>query len=468
MKKKGFVIAMTMAAVLGAGVPAYPASALNAMAPYTEYVSPDTFYNGAMLELNPTGNVDTWITTQLERMKREFHINTVNLYGLESFSAKEKLFSELKRLGMQAVVRIEGYSQDFAFQESDLPYIVGVYDDLLDFVCQPAHRDQVAYFSLNMPVDDGSVQQKLGGINSELSKQRQVTYAQAFVKRMREETAARGFADAKMFLSIFYGWDNSYQIPSYASAGADGYFMNNYSYPKNDSYIPDETASDADLINRARLSNALSRYRSQYPGKPLVVEFGFHTMEYNGYVKPNQTAGLVMNREAKARAIRATIEYYRSAAPEFRGALYFGYNLYKEEGNPPAVMDWTLDYPDDSPATTAGKTTTTARATAGTTASADVSGGAPAGPAEPQGTAGSGTGDTSLQTGAGTSSAASSQTGAFPSATSASPADGSGPEQKKGMSTATKAALGVLGGLTAVLAGLLGAWFWMNRKKRPE
>ena len=82
-----------------------------------------------------------------------------------------------------------------------------------------------------------------------------------------------------MYLSIFYGWDNSFKIPSYASAGADGYFMNNYTYPKNDNSIPDETASDADLINRARLSISVSKFLRDYPDKPLVVEFGFHTLE---------------------------------------------------------------------------------------------------------------------------------------------------------------------------------------------
>ena len=92
----------------------------------------------------------------------------------------------------------------------------------------------------------------------------------------------RGFTDAQMYLSIFYGWDNSFKVPSYASAGADGYFMNNYTYPKNDNNIPDETASDADLINRARLSISVSKFLKDYPDKPLVVEFGFHTLEYNG------------------------------------------------------------------------------------------------------------------------------------------------------------------------------------------
>ncbi len=360
MIKKGIILAMITAMAMSGSIPANSAKALSSMTPYTSQVSPDTFYNGAMLDLKRDGNSAQWVANELENMKNQYNINTVNIYGLESFDRngntnKDALFAALKRLGMKVVVRIESYSDKFAFQVSDLSYIINVYKDLLDYVCKPENRGQVAYFSLNIPVDDPNVQNKIGGINSELSKQRQVSYTQAFVYRMRQETAARGFENAPMFLSIFYGWDNSFDIPSYASAGADGYFMNNYSYPKSAGYVPDETASDADLINRARLSISVSKFQSQYKGKPLVVEFGFHTMEYNGGKKPNQTAGLVTNRSAKARAIRATIEYYKTI-PEFRGALYFGYNLYKEEGNPPAVMDWTLKYPDELPSETSSTT----------------------------------------------------------------------------------------------------------------
>ena len=200
--------------------PATQAAALNSMAPYDKMVSPNEFYNGAMLDLKPTGDAGEWIRTELRTMKNEFNINTVNIYGLEGFRAKDALFDELKRLDMQVVVRIESYSSTFAFQVSDLDWIFNRYKDLLDYVCAPGRREQVAYFSLNMPVDDGSVQNRLqGGINGQQSKERQVSYAKAFVEKMRAETAARGFSTAKMFLSIFYGWDNSFDIPSYASAG---------------------------------------------------------------------------------------------------------------------------------------------------------------------------------------------------------------------------------------------------------
>lgn len=94
---------VTTAAVLGMGFSAMPAGALSAMAPYEAWVSPDSFYSGAMLELKRDGDVSSWITSELSTMKNEYNINTVNLYGLESFRHTEKLFDELKRLGMQAV-----------------------------------------------------------------------------------------------------------------------------------------------------------------------------------------------------------------------------------------------------------------------------------------------------------------------------------------------------------------------------
>lgn len=452
--KKGFVFIMSILVTTGM-VPALKTAALSNMAPYDKMTSPTDFYNGAMLDLRPTGDAAAWIKSQLQTMKNEYNINTVNIYGLEGFSAKDALFAELKRLNMQVVVRIESYSSSFAFLESDLEWIMNKYRSLLDYVCSADKRAQVAYFSLNMPVDDGNVQRKLeGGINGQQSRQRQVSYATAFVARMRQETANRGFAGAKMFLSIFYGWDNSFQVPSYAPAGADGYFMNNYSYPKNN-IVPDETASDENLINRARLSISVAKYRSQYPGKPLVTEFGFHTMEYNGGKRPNQTAGLVANKAAKIRAIKATIAYYKTV-PEFRGALYFGYNLYKEEGNPPAVMDWTLRYPDEpapsvtTPSTASGSATTASAPAAAASTAAGMSGSVTAtAPETPH-----------------TDDITSATQTASVARTVAAQTDGeNGGRTKKGLSAAVQAGIGVAVFLTLTLLGTGGVWLYFKRKK---
>ena len=357
MKMKRFLaggVALLMSALLftpGLNSAAAAEQPVNQMTPYDTYVEPDTFFNGAVLDLKKEGDVHAWITRELENMKYGYNINTLNVYGLEGFDSgdstenKDFLFKELARLGMKIVVRIESYSNTFAFQVSDLDYVFNTDQKLIEYVCGDGKRQQVAYFSLNMPVDDPQVQQKLeGGINGAQSKERQVSYATAFVKRMRETTASYGFTDAKMYLSIFYGWDNGFQTPSYAPAGADGYFMNNYSYPVNKNNLPDASASGEELINANRLAISLNTYLSQYPGKPLVIESGFHTLEYNNGVAPNQTAGLVKDQAAKIKAMKATMEFY-GQYPEFRGWLYFGYNLYKEEGSPPAVMDWSLVYP---------------------------------------------------------------------------------------------------------------------------
>ena len=352
MKRKIISLALTLLMAVGAatGVMAADEGATGVMTPYAESADPETFWNGATFELQRTENTNEWITRELERMHDRYHINTVTIYGLENFDDagsdeyKTHLFNELKRLDMRAVVRIESYdAENFAFTKEDAAKVMESHRALVQFVSKPENRDQVAYFALNMPVDDGTVQANLGGVNSETSKKNQVTYAEEIVRLMREETAACGFEDAKMFLSVFYGWDNTYDIPSYASAGADGYFINNYSYPEGK--IPTAEDDDATLINADRLSISMETYRSQYGDAPVVIECGFHTMEYNGGEATNQTAGLVADVAAKRKAMRAMVEFYQQNYPEVRGILYFGYNLFKEEGNPPTVMDWSLEYP---------------------------------------------------------------------------------------------------------------------------
>ena len=302
---------------------------------------------GATLALDDAALRQADLCGLLEQMKRD-GFNTVNFYGLERANANwDDLFAALDRLRMQAVVRIEDYSAGFSFSaQADVPDVLGRYQALLDYVCAEEHRRAVAYFALNMPVDDGRVTGPLGGVNSPECRRRQVEYAAALVSAMRMETHRRGFSTARLYLSVFYGWDNTYDVPSYQPAGADGYFLNNYSYPAVDRRAPALPCADTELINQARLSVAVEKYRSQYPGMPLMVEFGFHTLEYNHGRWPGQTAGLVSDRPAKEQAIRATLAYY-DTVPEYQGYLYFGYNLYKEEGEPPAVMDWALRYPQE-------------------------------------------------------------------------------------------------------------------------
>lgn len=301
---------------------------------------------GATLALDGTSCPREQLARLLEQM-RQAGFNTVNFYGLEHIPDKwGEVFRELARLDMRAVVRIEDYGPDFSFSRQDVPRVLEHYQALLDFVCLPEHRGQVAYFALNMPVDDGAVTARLGGVNTPLSRERQREYAGAFVSAVRMETHRRGFQSARLYLSVFYGWDGTYHVPSYSEAGADGYFVNNYSYPAQEGQAPTLPCQEETLINRPRLQRAVERFQQQYPDMPLVVEFGFHTLEYNQGRWPAQTAGLVADRAAKRRAIEATLRYY-DTVPEYEGFLYFGYNLYKEEGDPPAVMDWTLVYPQE-------------------------------------------------------------------------------------------------------------------------
>lgn len=281
------------------------------------------------------------LTALLEGMKRD-GFNTVNVYALEEYKFIDHFFTELARLQLYVVVRIEAYSDDFAFKRADIGYILEKYEKLLNLVCVPGNARCVRYFALNMPVDDPAVQVKFGGVNTATCIESQVDYAQYFVAAMRDETGRRGFESAKLFLSVFYGWDNSFNTPGYKAAGADGYFLNNYSYPKTNT-IPHNDMEDEDLINAERLSVSIGKFQNQYRGKPLVIEFGFHTLEYNGGEKPDQTAGLVDMRKTKKRAIEATHSFYEGV-DECTGYLYFGYNLYKKEGIPPAVMDWTYTY----------------------------------------------------------------------------------------------------------------------------
>lgn len=327
------------------------AAALSDMTPYDEALGTDEYFSGATYIL-PTdaADVNAEITSDLERMKNDYNINTISLYDLENLDKdgdntyKDHLFDELERLSMKAVVRIENYNaSSFTFSSEDIDYIMDYYSELIEYVSGADRKGQVAYFALNMPVDDGTVQGNLGGINSESYISNQVTYAEEFVSRMREVTAGYGFTDAKMYLSVFYGWDNSYNTPSYTSAGADGYFINNYSYPKNPQSPPDAAADNDELINAEGLKKGIDKYISQYKDAPLVIEYGFHTLEYNDGVVSDQTARLVADREAKAKAFKAVSEFY-SQYDFVRGMMYFGYNLYKEEGSNNLMLDWTLYY----------------------------------------------------------------------------------------------------------------------------
>lgn len=331
---------------------------LDVMTPYLEDRSTDEYFAGVTFDLSATGRNSYAITRELERM-RTLNINTITVYGLEneSRSIRDHLFSELARLGMKIVVRIESYdASTFAFTESDAHRVLDSYTSLLDYVSADSRKDTVAYFAVNMPVDDTRVQDNAGGLNSEQWINAQVSYAKTIITLLRNHTSDLGFDDAKFYLSVHYGWDNTFDIPSYRDSGADGYFINCYSYPYlhgGDDGRGDTKPSADDpvdqLIDKHQIDTCMNKYKSQYQLEdgsyaPVVMEFGFHTMEYNNWKKTDQTAGLVWDREAKKVAMQESVKYYDEQYPFVRGVMYFGYNLLKTEGADNAMMDWTLVY----------------------------------------------------------------------------------------------------------------------------
>lgn len=317
------------------------------MTPYRQQVNADEFVCGATFVLENRADYAAWLNRELSRAKNTYHLNTITVYGLESYDPayRSALFDLLNKLDIKIVVRIEGYDKTFAFSKDDVGKIIKRHEDLIRFTCKKENRGTVLYYALNMPIDDPVVQANLGGVNSDLSKDRQKTYAEELIRRMREITAAEGNSGAKLYLSVFYGWDDSFEIPSYVSAHADGYFINNYAYPAGKK-LPSVSEGAENVFNLASLKGTMDRFLKDYPNKPnLVVECGFHTLEYNKGVWPDQTAGLVLDRAAKEAAMKGTVDFYRRNYPFVRGIMYFGYNLFKEEGKPLTVLDWAMQYP---------------------------------------------------------------------------------------------------------------------------
>lgn len=327
--------------------------------PYPTNIDFDDFLCGATYEL-PSSH--TAILNDLRKAKEEAHLNTITVYGLENANntVKDTLFSALKELDMKIAVRIESYDKDFAFREKDAKKVVDNYSSLIEYVCAPERRNLVAYFALNMPVDDGTVQKNAGGLNTPAWIDAQVVYAEEFVRLMNAEMNKYS-CHIPLYLSVFYGWQNDFKVPSYKSAGADGYFMNNYSYPlrgyefddwDSSKYedLPDSSWSDDDLINADRLAISMATFKRQYEENgivpPLVMEWGIHTAEYNNKKPTGQSAGLVKDMESKKKALSATYDFYRENYNFVQGFQYFGYNLYKREGSENAVMDWCLRYTD--------------------------------------------------------------------------------------------------------------------------
>ncbi|GAA3340392.1 hypothetical protein GCM10020358_27820 [Amorphoplanes nipponensis] len=334
--KLAYVLTLTLAALPLAGCGSAgddrPARACPAGTPaaLTPYPGPAGWIQGA-----------TWAPTadpagDLRRMRDGYGIDTVNVYGLETWSGArlEALFTALAELGMRAVVRLEAYDPaTFAFRPEDAAQVLARHRELLD----RARGRPVAYLALNMPVDDPRVQARLGGVNSPLSVARQVAYARTLVGLVRPHAGG-----APIFLGLFYGWDGSYRVPSYRDSGADGYVLTSYSYPG--ARVAQAGSGPDELIDAPRLRAVADRAVAAHPGAPLIVEYGFQTLAAQNAM-PDQTAGLVADVTVKRAALRATTHFYCSRYPAVIGTTYFGYNIVKAEGNPPRTLDYGLINP---------------------------------------------------------------------------------------------------------------------------
>jgi hypothetical protein len=235
------------------------------------------------------------------------------------------------------VLRLEEYDPEtFAFTTADADDLLARYAPLLAEAAEPGNRARVAYLAVNLPLDDPRVQARLGGVNSPLSITRQLEYATAVVARLH--AAAPGLP---VYLGVFYGWDGGFQPPSYATAGADGYFLTSYSYPGR--AVPGAADDDEVLIDAAARRAVMRRFQSQYGEAPVVVEYGVQTAQRHGGRLPGQTAGLVADRAAKGRALVATTRFYCTGYASVRGTMYFGFNVVKTEGEPPATVDFSID-----------------------------------------------------------------------------------------------------------------------------
>lgn len=337
---------------------------------YTDlYAEPDGPVTGSTYIFDPTADFQDRIARDFTHMRDDQGINTIGFYNLVQMTDADRdaLFDQLETNRQKAVVRIEWYdSATFDFDAGDSSHADAEsvlryygsddpahgYTSLFSYLIRTHRLGDIAYFALNMPVDDGTVaghfvtSQYSDGRKNPAWASSQAPYADYLISRLRGILGA----GADLYLSVFYGWDQSYPTPSYAGIAhpADGYFFNNYSYPAGDP--PDENATTSQRLNQPRLQRAMDLMMSQYPTQPKVIEYGFHTVDYNNGVIPAQTAGLVKSLAAKRLALPETTAYYRDGSSggrpfNVRGTLYFAQNLYKEEGDPAAWMDWTLDYP---------------------------------------------------------------------------------------------------------------------------
>src|SRR5687768_412140 len=97
----------------------------------TPYPGPAGWIQGATW--SPTADV----AGELRRMRDGYGIDTVNVYGLETWSRSrlDEFFTALTTVRMRAVVRLEAYDPaTFAFRPEDAAEVLDRHRELLDYV----------------------------------------------------------------------------------------------------------------------------------------------------------------------------------------------------------------------------------------------------------------------------------------------------------------------------------------------
>ena len=118
--------------------------------------------------------------------------------------------------------------------------------------------------------------------------------------------------------------------------------LTNYRYPDAPGRLRSAGDDPAALINEQRLRAITDRAVRMAGDTPIVVEYGFHTLTYQHGNMPDQIAGLVVDRAAKEKALRATTALYCGRYSNVIGTIYFGYNTVTVEGTPPSRLDFAL------------------------------------------------------------------------------------------------------------------------------
>jgi trimeric autotransporter adhesin len=204
------------------------------------YQNPDGQINGSTYIFNPVVNFVDRMAFDFAHMRTVSQVNAIGFYNLVQMTdpQRDALFADLEANRQKAIVRIEYYNAPtFDFDNNDPSHAdvnsviahytsddrIHGYTGLIPYLIKNNKLKDIAYFAVNMPVDDGIVADHFKSPTYSNARDNpawassQVTYADNVINRLRGVLG--GPAAAKLYLSVFYGWDQSYPTPSYAGVG---------------------------------------------------------------------------------------------------------------------------------------------------------------------------------------------------------------------------------------------------------